>query len=283
MRLGRPSTRADWQPAALVALLLVLAVVSDAIAFEIRGLRLSGAFLGARAGDGAARPSARRGVGRAPRCVDACVPATAGPAAGQRRDVRRSFPLVGGLARRRRSAADGTRDAARLRAGRASSCSWSRTPQLRLHRRRDRVRLRRRRRARLRIVYVTVLPSEFATGLLTAGVASPTATGSAPSAARRRSCSSSSSTSSARAAARVRARRRARAAHARARGAAGRPARHGLQTLSHARRHDRAPLRGGGALRARGRARCSGLDEREQDLIHTAGLLHDIGKFIFPD
>jgi putative nucleotidyltransferase with HDIG domain len=26
-----------------------------------------------------------------------------------------------------------------------------------------------------------------------------------------------------------------------------------------------------------------GLDEREQDLIHTAALLHDIGKFIFPD
>ena len=26
-----------------------------------------------------------------------------------------------------------------------------------------------------------------------------------------------------------------------------------------------------------------GLSEQEQDLIHTAGLLHDIGKFIFPD
>ena len=26
-----------------------------------------------------------------------------------------------------------------------------------------------------------------------------------------------------------------------------------------------------------------GLDEREQELIHTAALLHDIGKFIFPD
>jgi HD-GYP domain-containing protein (c-di-GMP phosphodiesterase class II) len=26
-----------------------------------------------------------------------------------------------------------------------------------------------------------------------------------------------------------------------------------------------------------------GLSEREQDIIHTAGLFHDIGKFIFPD
>ncbi len=26
-----------------------------------------------------------------------------------------------------------------------------------------------------------------------------------------------------------------------------------------------------------------GLSEREQELIHTAGLFHDIGKFIFPD
>jgi putative nucleotidyltransferase with HDIG domain len=30
-------------------------------------------------------------------------------------------------------------------------------------------------------------------------------------------------------------------------------------------------------------AKMMGVDEREQDLIHTAGLLHDIGKFIFPD
>ncbi len=34
---------------------------------------------------------------------------------------------------------------------------------------------------------------------------------------------------------------------------------------------------------AREMARELGLDEDEQDLIHTAGLLHDIGKFIFPD
>jgi putative nucleotidyltransferase with HDIG domain len=30
-------------------------------------------------------------------------------------------------------------------------------------------------------------------------------------------------------------------------------------------------------------ARAAGLSEREQELAHTAGLLHDIGKFIFPD
>jgi putative nucleotidyltransferase with HDIG domain len=34
---------------------------------------------------------------------------------------------------------------------------------------------------------------------------------------------------------------------------------------------------------AREVAKLLGLDEREQDLIHTAGLLHDIGKFILPD
>jgi putative nucleotidyltransferase with HDIG domain len=34
---------------------------------------------------------------------------------------------------------------------------------------------------------------------------------------------------------------------------------------------------------AREVARMLGLPEREQDLIHTAALLHDIGKFIFPD
>ena len=34
---------------------------------------------------------------------------------------------------------------------------------------------------------------------------------------------------------------------------------------------------------AREIARAAGLPEEEQELVHTAGLLHDIGKFIFPD
>src|SRR3954469_3726880 len=36
---------ADWHPGALVGLLLVLAVSSDAVAIEVRGLRVSGSFL----------------------------------------------------------------------------------------------------------------------------------------------------------------------------------------------------------------------------------------------
>ena len=51
-----------------------------------------------------------------------------------------------------------------------------------------------------------------------------------------------------------------------------------------ARRHDRRPL--GPVARGDFGAEVAvmlGLDERAQDLIHTAALLHDIGKFIFPD
>src|SRR3712207_9094573 len=34
---------------------------------------------------------------------------------------------------------------------------------------------------------------------------------------------------------------------------------------------------------AREIAKAAGCSEEEQDLVHTAGLLHDIGKFILPD
>jgi putative nucleotidyltransferase with HDIG domain len=55
-----------------------------------------------------------------------------------------------------------------------------------------------------------------------------------------------------------------------------------LQTLSlrdkHTARHSAAVAR-----YSREVARALGLTERDQEIVHTAGLLHDIGKFIFPD
>jgi putative nucleotidyltransferase with HDIG domain len=55
-----------------------------------------------------------------------------------------------------------------------------------------------------------------------------------------------------------------------------------LQTLS---LRDKMTARHSAAVAryARQMARAIGLSEREQDIVHTAGLLHDIGKFIFPD
>ena len=55
-----------------------------------------------------------------------------------------------------------------------------------------------------------------------------------------------------------------------------------LQTLS---LRDRMTARHSAAVAryAREIARELGFTEREQELVHTAGLLHDIGKFIFPD
>ena len=68
-----------------------------------------------------------------------------------------------------------------------------------------------------------------------------------------------------------------------ARGAAGRPDLHDDEDADAARPHDRAPLGGGRPLRPRDGRASSGSREREQELFHTAGLFHDIGKFIFPD
>ena len=68
-----------------------------------------------------------------------------------------------------------------------------------------------------------------------------------------------------------------------ARLAAGRRAHRDAQDARAARPHDGAPLRGRRALRAGPGPRGRVLRREEQDLVHTAGLLHDIGKFIFPD
>ena len=61
---------------------------------------------------------------------------------------------------------------------------------------------------------------------------------------------------------------------------------HPLEPRPHARRARpprRAPLRRGRALRARHRRARAACPSRDQELAHTAGLLHDIGKFALSD
>ena len=134
-----------------------------------------------------------------------------------------------------------------------------------------------------RVAFLPLLPSHFATGMIAAGVALTYAQlgiGAARPAGRRAvSCSSSSC-------ARVRldrARRAAPAAHARSSprcrsGCSATRAADAVAARPMTARHSAAVAR-----YAREMARELGLCVREQDLIHTAGLLHDIGKFIFPD
>ena len=59
------SRAADWDPAELVVLLAALAVVSDAMEIEVRGLRLSASFIALVLAMALPRARSRRGDRRA--------------------------------------------------------------------------------------------------------------------------------------------------------------------------------------------------------------------------
>ena len=277
------SKAADWQPLELVVLLFSLAVVSDMLTVEFRGVRVSGSFMAIVLAMVLLGPAPAAAMGASASLVDAIL---------SRRSLDRAlnnvvtwavFPLAGGLM------VDALADHGVLRdrpLGLAVTvvAVFMATNILNFlmvagFRRASYGESIRR---NLRLVYVTVLPSEFATSLLTAVIA----------------CIYDAIGIGAVALiavvlfvfqylvrAGVQAFERGEELGQRTRELASLQV--GLlstvvQTLS---MRDAMTARHSAAVAryAREVARMLGVSEREQELIHTAALLHDIGKFIFPD
>jgi putative nucleotidyltransferase with HDIG domain len=274
----------DWTPIELVLLLLVLAVGSDALTIEFRGIRISGSFLALVLAMALLGPAPAAAIGVLATLIDAVM---------FRRPWHRNvmnlavwvwFPIIGALIVEgwAGEAAPGTENALSFAAlvllvfmitnflnfvMVAGSLHASGEVSFQ---------------ASVRSVFLTVLPSQFATGLLTAGVAfsyQRLGVGAVGLAAvvlfvfqyllR----------------AGVQAYERGEQLSQRTKELASLQV--GLintvmQTLS---MRDAMTARHSAAVAryARELARLLGLSEREQELIHTAGLFHDIGKFIFPD
>jgi putative nucleotidyltransferase with HDIG domain len=274
------SRAADWHPLSLLALLLALAVASDLVIVEIRSLRLSGAFL--------ALVLAMALLGPAPAAAIGAVSAAIDAVRSQRpRDVGWSnvatyavFPLVGGLLVDALTPAVGkdpfsfaavvfglflVMNALNFAMIAAALSFGGRAPL--------RVMLR---------SLATAVPSEVATALLTAGVTftySRLGIGTVGLAAVVLLVFQYTLRAS------VQAQERGEELEQRTTELASLQV--GLlstvlQTLS---MRDSMTARHSAAVARYSRevAKLLGLDEREQDLVHTAALLHDIGKFIFPD
>ncbi len=275
------SESADWQPLALVLVLLTFAIASDVMIVEMKGLRVSGAFFSVVLAMVLLGPAPAVAVGVGTTLVYA--PFSGRPARTVLGDLVAwsVFPLVGGLlgAFFAVETIDGAVAfyAAVVVVYMATNILnflliavthpeyggrhlWTRG----------------------RSVYVTMLPSEIATALLTATVAYGyvrLGIGAVALAAIVLGVFQYLVW------ARVQAYERGEELATRTRELASLQV--GLlstvvQTLS---MRDAMTARHSAAVARYSRevARMLGLDEREQDLIHTAALLHDIGKFIFPD
>jgi putative nucleotidyltransferase with HDIG domain len=274
----------DWRPVELVLLLFVLAVGSDMLTVEVRNVRVSGAFLAIVLAIALLGPTPALAIGGTSALIDAVLSRRRWEGAVNNVVTWATFPLVGGLFVDFTMGAGGiaTHDALPFAA--VVLAAFMATNFLNF----SMVAIFRRLSygtsywMTFRTVYVTVLPSEFATGLLTAAIAfvygriGVAAVGLAAVVlfvfqylVR----------------AGVEAFERGEELARRTRELASLQV--GLlstvmQTLS---MRDAMTARHSAAVAryAREVARTLGLSDREQDLIHTAALLHDIGKFIFPD
>jgi putative nucleotidyltransferase with HDIG domain len=275
------SSAADWQPIGLVLVLLALAIASDVMIVEMRGVRVSGAFFSVVLAMVLLGPAPAMTIGICITGIDAALSRRPFNKAFNDAAVWAVFPLVGGLLAQS-LATDADRNGFWFCAVVALVFMTTNVLNFILvasyYRVTEGVGLL----ASGRSVYLTVLPSEFATSLLTAAVAYGyirLGIGAVALAALVLGVFQYLIW------ARVQAYERGEELAQRTRELASLQV--GLlstvmQTLS---MRDAMTARHSAAVAryAREVARLMGLSEREQDLIHTAALLHDIGKFIFPD
>jgi putative nucleotidyltransferase with HDIG domain len=274
------SAAADWSPIALVGVLLALAVASDVMIVEMKGLRVSGAFFAVVLAMVLLGPAPAAMIGLSTTLVYGAVSRPAIGKVVNDAAVWTAFAVVGGVMMDALSA-EPTHE---VRFFAAVVVVYMSTNVLNfvlvaLYRSAlEPLDLR----AVARSHYLTMLPSEIATALLTATVAYGylrLGIGAVALAALVLGVFQYLVW------ARVQAYERGEELAQRTRELASLQV--GLlstvmQTLS---MRDAMTARHSAAVAryAREVARLLGLDEREQDLIHTAALLHDIGKFIFPD
>jgi putative nucleotidyltransferase with HDIG domain len=275
---------ADWEPIELVLLLFVLAVGSDMLTVEIRGLRVSGAFLALVLAMALLGPAPAVAIALGSIIIDAIVSRRPWDRALINLATYAAFPLVGGLMIRATvgHAEPGATDALGFAGIVLVVFMATNTLNFAMVAAQLSLKGETTVKVAVREAFFPVLPSEFATGLLTAGVAfcyGRIGVGAVGLLAvvlfvfqylMR---------------AGVQAFERGEELSQRTRELASLQV--GLlstvmQTLS---MRDAMTARHSAAVAryAREVARELGLSEKEQDLIHTAALLHDIGKFIFPD
>ena len=283
------SHAADWQPWELFGLLLVLAIGSDMLTVEVRSVRISGSFLAIVLAMALLGPTPAFVIGVTSAAIDALVSRRRWDLAIYNITNYAIFPIVGGLLL---EAAIGHVAPGVHTPGSHDGLSfalavlvvfmltnflnfWMVAALNALIGKGGVVQS-------IRSVYLPVLPSEFATGLLTAGVAfsySYIGVGAVGLLAVVLFVFQNLVRAG------IHAFERGEELAVRTRELAALQV--GLlttvmQTLS---MRDAMTARHSAAVARYSRevAKMLGLDEREQELIHTAALLHDIGKFIFPD
>jgi putative nucleotidyltransferase with HDIG domain len=272
----------DWQPIDLVLLLLVLTVGSDALTIEMRGFRISGAFLAIVLAMALLGPAPAAAIGSCSALIDAVASRRRWENAVSNVAIYAAFPVVGAIAIRGLTGTGGPGDALAFAAVVLLVFMATNFMNFAMVAGFQRARYGVPFFGSVRSLFLPMLPCEFASGLLTAGVAfsyGRLGVGAVGLAAVVLFVFQYLMRTG------VAALERGEELAARTRQLASLQV--GLlstvlQTLS---MRDAMTARHSAAVAryAREVARMLGVSKREEELIHTAALLHDIGKFIFPD